>query len=52
MALYTDLPVYRDTYQLILKVFEYTREFRKERIHKEQPGLFVHWQEGMLGAFT
>ena len=30
MALYTDLPVYRDTYQLILKVFEYTREFSKE----------------------
>ena len=23
-----------------------------ERIHKEQPGLFVHWREGMLGAFT
>ena len=24
------MPVYRDTYQLILKVFEYTREFAKE----------------------
>ena len=30
MALYTVLPVYRDTYQLILKVFEYTKEFAKE----------------------
>jgi hypothetical protein len=30
MVLYTDLPVYRDTYQLILKVFEYTKEFTKE----------------------
>ena len=30
MALYTELPVYRDTYQLILKVFEYTKEFAKE----------------------
>jgi hypothetical protein len=30
MALYTELPVYRDTYQLILKVFEITKEFRKE----------------------
>ena len=27
MALYTELPVYRDTYQLILKVFEYTKDF-------------------------
>ncbi len=30
MALYTDLPLYRDTYQLILKVFEYSEEFSKE----------------------
>ncbi len=30
MALYTELPVYRDTYQLILRVFEYTKEFSKE----------------------
>ncbi len=30
MALYTDLPVYRDTYQLILNVFEYTKEFSEE----------------------
>ena len=28
--LYTELPVYRDTYQLLLKVFEYTKEFTKE----------------------
>ena len=26
MALYYDLPVYRDVYRLILKIFEYTRE--------------------------
>ena len=30
MALYTELPVYRDTYQLTLKVFEYTREFARD----------------------
>jgi hypothetical protein len=30
MVLYTDLQVYRDTYQLILKVFEYTKEFTKK----------------------
>ena len=30
MALYTQLPFYRDTYQLILKVFEYTKEFPRE----------------------
>ena len=23
-----------------------------ERIHKKQPGLFIHWREGMFGAFT
>ena len=27
MALHTKLPVYRDTYQLILRVFEITKEF-------------------------
>lgn len=30
MALYTELPIYRDTYQLILRVFEITKEFSKE----------------------
>lgn len=30
MVLYTDLPVYRDTYQLILRIFEITKEFSKE----------------------
>ncbi|MFT6808857.1 MAG: hypothetical protein ACJA01_002088 [Saprospiraceae bacterium] len=30
MALYYDLPVFRDVYQLILKLFEYTKEFPKE----------------------
>ncbi len=30
MALYYDLPVYRDTYKLILKIFEVTKEFPKE----------------------
>ncbi len=28
--LYTELPIYRDTYQLILKVFEVTKEFSRE----------------------
>jgi len=30
MTLYYDLPVYRDTYQLILKIFECTGHFPKE----------------------
>jgi len=30
MALYYDLPVYRDTYKLLLKVFEMTKDFPKE----------------------
>ena len=30
MALYYDLPVYRDTYRLILKIFECTIDFSKE----------------------
>lgn len=30
MALYYDLPVYRDTYRLILKIFECARDFPKE----------------------
>jgi len=30
MALYYDLPVYKDTYQLVKQVFEITKEFPKE----------------------
>lgn len=30
MALYYNLPVYRDTYKLIVKIFEYSRDFGKE----------------------
>ncbi|MFI3138289.1 MAG: four helix bundle protein [Methylococcaceae bacterium] len=30
MALYYKLPVYRDTYQLILKIFECTKDFPKD----------------------
>jgi hypothetical protein len=30
MALFYDLPVYRDTYKLILKIFEFTKDFSKE----------------------
>ena len=30
MAMYYDLPVYRDTYKLILKIFEVTKDFPKE----------------------
>jgi hypothetical protein len=30
MALYYDLPVYRDTYKLILMIFETTKDFPKE----------------------
>ena len=30
MAFHHDLPVYRDTYQLVLKIFECTKHFSKE----------------------
>ncbi len=30
MALYYDLPVFKDVYRLILKLFEYTKDFPKE----------------------
>lgn len=30
MVMYTELPVYRDTYQLILRVFELTKHFPRE----------------------
>lgn len=30
MALYYELPVYRETYRLILKIFECTKEFSRE----------------------
>lgn len=30
MALYYDLPIYKDTYELLLKLFQYTKEFPKE----------------------
>ena len=30
MALYYDLPVYRDTYKLILKIYEYNKDFPKD----------------------
>ncbi len=30
MALYYDLPVYRNVYRLILKIFEYTKDFPRE----------------------
>ena len=30
MALYYDLPVFKDVYKLILRIFEYTKDFPKE----------------------
>jgi hypothetical protein len=30
MVLYYDLPVYGDTYRLVLKIFEVTQDFGKE----------------------
>jgi hypothetical protein len=30
MALYYDLPVFKDEYQLILKIFDYTKHFPRE----------------------
>jgi len=33
MALYYDLPVFKDVYKLILKIFEYTKDFSHEYKH-------------------
>jgi len=30
MALYYDLPVYKDVYRLILKIFEHSKDFPRE----------------------
>ena len=30
MALYSDLPVFKDVYQFILKIFDYTNHFPRE----------------------
>lgn len=30
MALYYDLPVFKDVYQLIMKIFDYTKDFPRE----------------------
>jgi hypothetical protein len=30
MALYYDLPVFKEVYQLILEIFEYTKDFQKD----------------------
>ena len=30
MALYYDLPVFKDVYCLVLKIFEYTKDFPRE----------------------
>ena len=33
MALFYDLPVYKDTYKLILKIYECTSDFSREHKH-------------------
>lgn len=33
LALYYDLPVFKDVYKLVLKVFEYTKDFPREYKH-------------------
>ena len=34
MALYYDLPVFKDVYKLVLKIFEYTKDFPREYKHR------------------
>ena len=43
MGLYYDLPVYRDTYQLILKIFEVAKDFVNMKVvsFKKQAELTV-----------
>jgi len=42
-VLYYELPVYRDTYRLILKVFEYTQEFPREYKYSLGQDMKRHW---------
>lgn len=40
MALYYDLPVFKEVYQLILLIFEYTKDFPRE--YKYTLGQDIH----------
>ena len=33
MALYYDLPVFKDVYKLVFKIFDYTKDFPREYKH-------------------
>ncbi len=42
MALYYELPVFKEVYRLILKIFEYTKDFPKE--YKYTLGQDMKWE--------
>ena len=42
MALYYDLPVYKDVYRLILTIFEYTKDFPREYKYTLGPVSYTH----------
>ena len=57
MALYTELPIYRDTYQLILRIFEITKEFSKEykytlrqNMKRDALSLMINTHEQLFGT--
>ena len=48
MALYYDLPVYKDVYRLILKIFEYTKDFSREyKYTLVEPGVLARCVAGL-----
>jgi hypothetical protein len=43
MALYYELPVYRDVYKLILMIFECTKDFSKEYKYTLKARFKIEW---------
>ena len=55
MALYTELPVYRDTYLLTLKVFEVTKDFPREykyTLNQDMKRDALHLLQRIIGGWA
>jgi hypothetical protein len=54
MALYYDLPVFKDVYKLILKIFDYTKDFSKEykfTLRQDMQSLKINLKLSLLMLF-
>jgi len=50
MAMYYDLPVYRDGYTLILKIFEVTKDFPREFEYSLGPDMTSYYTKAEVDA--